>query len=69
MINHTNAKHGGSLSQAQIDELEEHCHFPDEVDIYTEYFETVFESENKQRPNNEKEAFDLFQFFIQLQEL
>lgn len=57
------------VTQAQIDELEEHCHFPDEVDIYTEYFETVFESENKQHPNNEKEAFDLFQFFIQLQEL
>lgn len=57
------------VTQAQIDELEEQCHCPDEVDIYTEYFETVFESENKQHPNNEKEAFDLFQFFIQLQEL
>ena len=41
----------------------------DEVDIYTKYFETVFESESKQHPNNEKEAFDLLQFFIQLQEL
>ena len=55
------------VTQSQIDEMEEHCQLPQEVDIYTEYFEFVLE--NKQYPNNEKEAFDLFQYFIQLQQV
>jgi hypothetical protein len=55
------------VTQSQIDEMEEHCQLPQEVDMHTKYFESVLE--NKQYPNNEKEAFDLFQYFIQLQQV
>lgn len=57
------------VTQAQIEELEEHCQYSEEVDIYTEYFHTAVENENKQYPNNVREAIDLFQFFIQLQQV
>lgn len=56
-----------TITQTQIDELEEHIDFPEEDDMYKEYFEYALD--NRPYPNNEREAFDLFQYFIQLQQV
>jgi hypothetical protein len=47
--------------------MEQHCDFDIGEDIYHEYFEYMIDSNGWQYPCNEKDAFNLFQRFKEIQ--
>lgn len=55
------------VTQAEIEEMERHIQYSEELDTYTEYFEYVMDIAGWSYPLNERDAFDLFQSFNQLQ--
>ena len=66
-------EHSGSvdcivpLSEAKINEMEQHCDMEIEEDIYQEYFEYIIDNNGWEYPCNERDAFVLFQRFTQMQ--
>lgn len=55
------------VSQAQIREVEPQCDMEVDEDHYKEYFEYIMDIAGWSYPLNERDAFDLFQSFNQLQ--
>lgn len=55
------------ISQGKINEMEQHCELDIGEDIYHEYFEYIIDSNGWQYPCNEKDAFNLFQRFKEIQ--
>lgn len=55
------------VSQAQIREVEPQCDMEVDEDHYKEYFEYIMSTAGCNCPLNERDAFDLFQSFKQLQ--
>lgn len=55
------------VSQAKIKEVEPQCHMEDREDDHKEYFEYIMAIKGWNYPLNERDAFDLFQSFNQLQ--
>jgi len=55
------------VSQENISEMEQQCEIDIEEDTYQEYFEYISDSNGWEYPVNERDAFNLFQRFKQIQ--
>lgn len=56
-----------SVSQLQVDEMEEHCQIDAEENIYNEYFEYLSETLGLDYPDDVEQALHLYQRIIGLQ--